>query len=140
MRPHGRSLYRWTLLTVLGQLSIRAVVGGGALLVAPSGRIVGLSTVPLNATPFENFLVPGLVLVVLFGLVPAVACYAIYAGRWWGWLASLAVASTLLVWILVEVAVGFDRPTIYVNLGTTGAILLLTSRSSIRREPPDTLV
>jgi hypothetical protein len=40
----------------------------------------------------------------------------------------------MLVWVLVEVALGFDRPTIYLNLGTAGAILALAVQPAIRYE------
>jgi len=102
------------------------------LLMAPSGGIVGLSTAPLDEAPFGDFLVPGVVLLGMFGLVPAVVCYTLYTRRRWGWLASVGVAVALLIWVLVEVAIGFDRPTIYLNLGTAGAILVLASRPSVR--------
>lgn len=138
MRLRSRPAPLWLLLAVLGQLSIRALLGGTALLLAPSGRLVGLASAPLNATPVDDFRLPGLVLVAVFGLVPAVGCYALYTRRWWGWLASGAVAVALLVWLLVEVAVGFDRPTIYLNLGTAGAILLLAAHPSVRRSRPAT--
>jgi hypothetical protein len=63
---------------LLGQLSVRAAIGGVALLVAPSGALVGLSPGPLDATPVTDFFVPGLVLLVAFGLVPSVVCYGLY--------------------------------------------------------------
>lgn len=138
MRIHGRPAIRWVLLAVLGQLSIRAVIGGGALLLAPSGAIVGISTGPLDGTPFGNFLVPGIILFVVFGLLPAVACYALYTRRWWGWTTSVSVAVAMLVWVLVEVIVGFDRPTIYLNLATSGAILVLAVHPAVRNDKADT--
>jgi hypothetical protein len=138
MRVHGRPAILWVLLAALGQLSGRALFGGVALLMAPSGEIVGLSSAPFDGTPFENFLVPGLILFVVFGLVPAVVCYALYARRRWGWTASVGVAVAMLVWVLVEVTIGFDRPTIYLNLVTAGAILVPAVHPSVRHDRPDT--
>lgn len=138
MRVHGRPAILWVLLAALGQLSGRALFGGVALLMAPSGEIVRLSSAPFDGTPFENFLVPGLILFVVFGLVPAVVCYALYTRRRWGWTASVGVAVAMLVWVLVEVTIGFDRPTIYLNLVTGGAILVLAVHPSVRHDRPDT--
>jgi hypothetical protein len=138
MRIHRPPTIVWILLILLGQLSARALIGGGAMLMAPSGRVVGLSTTPLNGTPFRDFFVPGIVLFVVFGFAPAVTCYALYTRRRWGWLASIGVAVALVVWILVEVAIGFGRPTIYLNLGTAGAILVLASHPSVRHSRLDT--
>jgi hypothetical protein len=126
------------LLAVLDQLAVRAAIGGVALLMAPSGEIVGLSVALLDGTPFEDFLVPGIVLLVVFGLVPAVACYGLYTRRRWGWTTSVGIAVALLVWVLVEVTVGFERPTIYLNLATAGAILVLAVHQTVRHDRPDT--
>ncbi|MEF8827190.1 MAG: hypothetical protein V5A27_12755 [Halapricum sp.] len=136
MRIHGRPGILWVLLAVLGQLSVRATIGGGALLLSPSGGIVGLSTVQLDGTPFGDFLVPGFVLLVVFGLVPAIVCYALYTRQQWGWLASVGVAVALLIWVLVEVTVGFDRPTVYLNLGTAGTILVIAVHPAVRHNRP----
>jgi len=137
MRVRGRPAILWVLLAALGQLSARALVGGVALLMAPSGEIVGLSSAPLDRTPFGDFLVPGIILFVVFGLVPAVVCYALYTRRWWGWITSVGVAVAMLVWLLVEVTVGFERPTIYLNLATAGAILLLAVHPAVRQDRSD---
>lgn len=128
----------WLLLVVLGQLSVRALVGGAALVLAPDGRLVGLSTSPLAGTPFGDFLVPGLVLFVGFGVVPAAACYGLSTRRPWGPLAAGGVAVALCGWLAVEWLVGFHRPTLAVNLGTAVAILVLASRPSVRRREDGT--
>ncbi|WP_435186473.1 hypothetical protein [Halobellus sp. EA9] len=99
-----------------------------------SGKIVGLSSAPLDGTPFENFLVPGLILFVVFGLVPAVVCYGLYTRRRWGWTTSVGVAVAMLVWVFVEVVVGFDRPTIYLNLATAGAIVVIAVHPAVRHD------
>ena len=77
---------------------------------------------------------PGAVLVVVFGLVPAAVTYALYAGRRWGRPATVAVAVALVGWVLVEIAVGFDRPTVYLNLATAAALVALSAHPAVRRE------
>jgi hypothetical protein len=128
-----RPVLPWLLVAVLGQLSARALAGGVALVVAPSGAIVGLPTAPLEGTPFADFLVPGVVLVVAFGLVPAAVCYAVYAARAWAWTGAVGVGVALVAWVAVELAVGFDRPTVYLNLATAVAAVLLALHPSVRR-------
>lgn len=132
MRFRGRPAVVWILLAVIGQLSVRALLGGGALVLAPSGSLVGLSTGELGGTPFGDFLIPGSILLVVFGLCPVWVIHALYARRWWGWLGASALATALLGWLLVEVAFGFARPTLYVNLGTAIAILVLAMHPEIR--------
>lgn len=132
MHVRRASVLRWALLAVLGQLVVRALAGGAALLLAPSGALVGLSTDALHETPFVDFLVPGLVLALVLGVYPTLVWYAIYTRRRWGWIGAVSVALALSVWVAVEVAVGFDRPTNYLNLLTAAAILLLAAQPPIR--------
>jgi hypothetical protein len=104
---------------------------------APSGETVAVSSAPLDGTPFRDFPRPGIILFVMLGLVPTVVCYARYTRRWWGWIASLGVVGAILVCVLVEVIVGFNRPTCYLNLGTAGAVLILAGHPTVRHERPD---
>ncbi|MFD1599657.1 hypothetical protein [Halobellus rarus] len=134
MDIRGRPIGVWLVFVALGQLSIRALLGGSALVLDPSGSMVGLSVGTLAGTPFGNFLVPGVVLVVIFGLLPAAVTYALYAGRRWGRPATVVVAVALIGWVLVEVVVGFDRPTVYLNLATAAALVVLSAHPEVRRE------
>lgn len=59
---------RATTIILLLITTISAIFGGGAMLIDPSGTNQGLPIETLKNTPFENFLIPGLVLFVIFGL------------------------------------------------------------------------
>ncbi|MDY6818405.1 MAG: hypothetical protein SVG88_07065 [Halobacteriales archaeon] len=124
----------WLLILLVGQLAVRAFVGGTALVVVPSGRLIGLSTVPLDNTPFRTFFMPGLVLLLAFGVTPVVVCYGLYTNRWWAWPAVIIVALALLVWVIVEVAVGFARPTVFLNLGTAVGMLGVAMYPAVRHD------
>nr|NIQ57495.1 hypothetical protein [Gemmatimonadota bacterium]NIS34271.1 hypothetical protein [Actinomycetota bacterium]NIU69053.1 hypothetical protein [Actinomycetota bacterium]NIW30912.1 hypothetical protein [Actinomycetota bacterium]NIX23286.1 hypothetical protein [Actinomycetota bacterium] len=112
----------------------RGTIGGLALLVDPSGALVGLPTAPLASTPFADFLVPGLVLGLLFGVGSALAGYGLLARRGWATPAAAAVALALVAWLAVEVAVGFHRPTVYLNLATAAGVLALSRHRPVRRD------
>lgn len=137
MPVRGRPLSVWLLGVLLGQLSVRGFVGGAALVVDPSGRIVGAPTAPLDTIPVSDFLVPGLVLILAFGLLPAGVCYGLYAGRRWARLAAIAVSLALLLWIVVEVVLGFSRPTVFLNLGTAIGIGGVAMYPAVRRDLRD---
>ncbi|QCC47934.1 hypothetical protein [Halobellus limi] len=140
MDLRGRSIGVGLLIVALGQLSVRAVLGGSALLLDPSGSVVGLSVGTLSGTPFRSFLVPGALLLVVFGLVPAAVAAALYEGQRWGRPAAVTVAVALVGWVAVEVAVGFDRPTAYLNLATAAALVALSvyaRRPGTRVERPE---
>ena len=132
LRLRGRPLARWALIGVLAQLSVRALVGGGALIAAPSGRIVGLSTDALGRTPFGDYLVPGILLFAGFGIGSAVVCYGLYAGVRRAPVGAVAVGAGLLAWLAVELLAGFERPTVWLNLATAVAVIGLGLSHSVR--------
>ena len=43
-------------------LGLNGLMGGGAFLIAPDGRLLQIPVSYLNNTPFHNFLIPGLLL------------------------------------------------------------------------------
>ncbi|MDB2240309.1 hypothetical protein SAMN06266787_102300 [Halorubrum ezzemoulense] len=137
MSVRGRPISFWLLLLLLGQLSVRALAGGTALLVAPSGELVGLSTGPLDNAPIENFLLPGFALFLVFGLASSVVCYGLYTRRRWAWSGAIGVALALLVWVVVEVAVGFARPTRYLNVATAVGIAGVALSPAVRADRRD---
>lgn len=137
MGVRERPFSLWLLVFLLSQLSVRAFVGGGALLMAPSGVLVGLPSGPLDNTPFSDFLIPGIVLFFVFGVMPAFVCYGVFVNRQWAWLGSITVAFALLLWIIVETAVGFSRITVYWNLGTAIGIAGTAMSPAVRRNLSD---
>ena len=137
MSVRGRPVSFWLLLLLLGQLSVRALAGGTALLVSPSGELVGLPTGPLNNAPIENFLLPGLALFLVFGLGSSVVCYGLYTRRRWAWSGAIGVALALLVWVVIEVAVGFARPTLSLNVATAVSIAGAALSPAVRADTRD---
>jgi len=134
MRLRDRPISHWALLGALGQLAVRALAGGTALVVDPSGGLVNASPVPLAATPVDDFLLPGIALVAAFGVCPILAGYGLHARRQWGRVAAVAVGVALMMWIGVETALGFDRPTLALNLATAVAVVAL-SAAPLPRSP-----
>ncbi|OYR44729.1 MULTISPECIES: hypothetical protein [unclassified Halorubrum] len=131
MRLRGRSLSHWALLAALGQLAARALAGGAALVVDPSGALVDASPAPLAPTPVDDFLLPGALLVALFGVCPVLAGYGLHADRSWGRAAAVAVGVALALWVAAETALGFARPTRALNLATAAAVLALAASPSV---------
>ena len=120
-RPAG--LYVLVLLTTL--LAIGASGGGIALLADTSGGGIQMPLGVLAGTPFHDFLIPGLTLLVVLGLIPAFLVYPllrkpdwpwagvlnIYPGRHWAWTYSLYSGVALSLWIDMQVMfVGYIHP------------------------------
>ena len=65
------------LIFLLGFLSLSAIVGGIMLIISPKGTEIELPVELLDNSPFKNFLVPGIILLVTFGLIPIYIIYAL---------------------------------------------------------------
>jgi hypothetical protein len=104
-------------LFLLAFLGLSALGGGGALIISPSGKLLGgLPLSILQNSPFNNFLIPGIILFVVLGLFPSLLIFALlkktaskFAERFnflkdmhWAWSFSIYVAFALIIWIQVE--------------------------------------
>ncbi|WP_246553253.1 hypothetical protein [Paenibacillus tritici] len=97
-------------------LSLGAVAGGLALLADPSGDMLGMPASVLERSPFDNFVIPGLLLLAFFGLLPLMVLFGLLKQpQWrWGyrltpfrslhasWSFSLYIGFGLIIWILVQ--------------------------------------
>lgn len=104
------------LLLLLGFLGAGALFGGGVLIASPSGQLIGMPLSMLDYSPFTNFLIPGIILFVVLGLVPGGLVVALlttpesklaesvnfYPDMHWSWTGSIYVAFALIIWIQVE--------------------------------------
>ncbi len=105
------------LLFLLAFLGMSAIGGGGALIISPSGKLLGgLPLSILERSPFNNFLVPGIILFVVLGFFPCLLVFALikkpeskfaeyfnfFKDMYWAWSFSIYVAFALIIWIQVE--------------------------------------
>jgi hypothetical protein len=108
-------------------LGIGALFGGGLLILAPDGRLLGMPTTLLSGTPFRSFLVPGLCLFVFVGIAPLVAAAMILRRQAIAPLAAVAVGLTLVGWIAAEMValagLGSLAWAFYLVLGTSIAVV-----------------
>lgn len=104
-------------LLLLAFLGLSAIGGGGALIISPSGKLLGgLPLSILKNSPFADFLIPGIILFVVLGLVPTLLIFALrkktssalaehfnfFKDMHWAWSFSIYVAFALIIWIQVE--------------------------------------
>jgi len=65
------------LVCLLGFLSIGAFYGGILLIIKPDGSLFEMPIEILQNSPFKNFLIPGIILLFTFGIIPIYIIYAI---------------------------------------------------------------
>ncbi len=104
------------LYILQGFLGVGAIAGGLALLADPSGEMLGMPASVLERSPFHDFLIPGLLLLVIFGLLPLFVLYGLFRRPEWPWSLRLTPFQTLhgawslslyigfgqIIWILVQ--------------------------------------
>jgi hypothetical protein len=110
------------LIVALGLFSAISAVAGGVHLMAGSRHLPPL--VALAHTPFETFLVPGLLLALVVG-ASSLAC-ATFAWRRWPSApdATMFAGGALSVWIIAEVAIMRELHWLHLVFGALGIALL----------------
>jgi hypothetical protein len=107
----------YLLATMHGLLGVGAIVGGLMLTIDPSGGMLNMPVSLLENSPFANFFIPGMILLLVLGVFPVVIGMALlkrshwslaeklnlYSERHWAWTFSLYTGNALLVWIFVQV-------------------------------------
>lgn len=128
----------YTLYSLMGLMlfqGISGLYGGIALVMDPSGNLLQMPLSILENSPFENFLVPGLILLTILGIFPIIVGYGLWKRKFWSWLGALAVSVALIIWICVQIwMVGYHpEPPLQLIYGLLGLILfILTIHPSVR--------
>jgi hypothetical protein len=109
----------YILLVLHLMLGLGAVGGGLVLMIRPDGSLLHMPVSALQGSPFHDFLLPGVILFLVLGVLPVFTfailiarpqwaflhAINIYPGRYPGWMFSLFVGIALLIWMDVELAV-----------------------------------
>ena len=107
-------------------IGIGAIPAGLALILEPSGASLGMPLEWLSDTPFPNFLIPGVVLMVVNGfgsLAGALASFLRY--RYAGEIA-MGLGVFLMLWIVAQVwwiGLGHWLQPLYFGLGAVESVL-----------------
>ncbi len=91
--------------------------GGGALILSPSGKLIGgLPLAMLEKTPFTDFLVPAVILFSVLGVAPLLLIqpllkktdssffekFNFFTDMHWAWTFAIYIAFALIIWIQTE--------------------------------------
>lgn len=100
------AIFHWSLLAAELFMGISAIVGGIGLMI----NRLGMPQSALDHTPFEQFTIPGIILMTVGGVLVA-AGWMVWIRHSFALLASFAAGVVLLGWIVVEsVMVRDGRP------------------------------
>jgi hypothetical protein len=104
------------LIALLAFLGLGAIFGGAALMISPSGKLIGMPLSILDPSPFYNFLIPGIILFLVLGVVPLLLIKALLnkpisklaeyfnycVDMHWAWTYTIYLAFILIFWIQIE--------------------------------------
>jgi len=114
----------WALVLFQG---LSGIIGGIGLVRDPTGRSLQIPLQWLESSPFENYLVPGLILLIVLGLYPLFIFYGLLKNKNWAWLATLILGIALMIWIGTEIwIIGYHpQPPLQLIYGFTGLIIII---------------
>ena len=107
------------LLLILVLLGTSALAGGLALMLFPSGELLNIHLSFLIHSPFNNFLIPGIILFLLFGIFPFILIYAlinkpiciiadfynVFKKMYWAWTFTIYTAIALIIWTQIQILI-----------------------------------
>jgi hypothetical protein len=117
----------YILLILLIFQGISGLAGGIGLVMDPTGESLQIPLSWIENSPFENYLIPGLILLTVLGIFPLVVSYALWRQLIWAWTGGLFVGIALIVWIGVEILIiGYQsQPPLQLIYGSAGLLLLV---------------
>lgn len=107
----------YILWILIGFQTLQGLAGGMFMLLDPTGRSLRMPMIFLMGSPFQDYFVPGLFLLIFLGILPLLSLIGlmtkswkwpnilnIYKDRQWGWTFSLYVGLTLILWMDMQIS------------------------------------
>ena len=88
------------LLILIG---IGAVLAGLGFILEPDGSGLGMSVKLLKDSPFNDFLIPGITLLVVNGIFSLVVAYLVYIENRYAGNATIVLGIAMIIWISAQV-------------------------------------
>jgi hypothetical protein len=123
---HRRPALTWVLFGLLVLQALGGIAGGAALAIKPKGDLLKMPLSYIEDSPFHDYRVPGLILLLVLGVFPLVMAIGLLQRRPWAWFGAFAVGCGLIIFELVEYEViGYNaQQPIW---GSIGALIALVS-------------
>lgn len=139
MRKQSRPYTLWALIGCLLFLSISGLAGGIGMLIDPTGASLSLPDDLLLDLPIDTYILPGLYLVLVYGLLSLVIAYALWKRAPWAWAATVVLSIILLGWIIGQFIL-WGSPhiiqAVYFILSLAMLILSLAPATRVDQQPP----
>lgn len=84
-------------------IAIGAIPAGILMILEPDGASIGMSTEILASAPFNTFLIPGLVLFFVLGLLNLIAAFLSFKKNKYAGILAFLLGIMLLIWLFVQI-------------------------------------
>ena len=121
------NVFRITAIILLVILGLGGVYGGWLLIIDSSGDKMQFPLELLDKTPFHNYLIPGIILILANGLLTLfIALMVILKMKYWNW-AILLQGCILIGWLTIELLLNpdFFVPFMHYSFYIIGIILVV---------------
>lgn len=105
---------------------VGAFYGGGSLILHPDGSGLQMPLEVLKASPFTDFLIPGIVLFIVNGLGSSFALFTVLFNHKRSYLFVMAEGVVLCGWIIIQIIMIKQLLTLHYLMFTTGVLLIVT--------------
>jgi hypothetical protein len=113
-------------ISLLLLTAINAAVAGVLFIIDPSGHGMGMNVSYIKDSPFNSYLIPGIVLLIVNGLLNFIAAYFVFKERPFASLWVIAQGILLIGWIVIQVIMVKDISMLHIIMFTIGMILTMS--------------
>lgn len=114
--------------------SLNALAAGFSMIVEPSGKDLGMKVEEvLKYSPFDNFLIPGLVLFTMIGLGCILTTYFMIKKIKYHDYVLIAQGAIIMGWIIIQVAMLREFNWMHAFVGSTGVFFVIQGFSLHRK-------
>ena len=136
IKERNRSVSFYALMASLLIQGMSGIAGGIGLVGDPTGGNVKIPASWLQGSPFHDYLIPGLILLIVLGVFPLIVLFGLWRKLSWSWPASLLVGLALIIWIVVEIVIiGYhQKPPLQLIYGLLGMVMLVLALLLIKHQ------
>jgi len=103
-------------------IGVGAIASGALMVIAPDGRLMQMPVDMLKGSPFQNYLIPGIILLLIHGVGNTASAVFCFRRRRLAGFAGMFFGFALVIWLFVQVSMiggGHWLQTLYFALGVT---------------------
>jgi hypothetical protein len=130
--------YTSILIIMLGFLAVGGLFGGLAFVIRPDGSLYQMPVELLANSPFKNFMLPGIILLVFFGIFPMLVIYGLIkkpeskflnklnliSDYHFSWTFAVYTGIALIIWINIQTLILNSVNILHTLYSTLGILII----------------